>query len=85
MFDKLQPVKATPVLMPQFLNYTRRPCVHSTPPPLFSILLLTMIEIGKKRHKRKSTFHPPLKQIVQFKINQNAISLHHDKEVLYMG
>lgn len=38
MFDELQLVKALPVLILQFLNYSRHPCVHSLchyilPPP----------------------------------------------------
>lgn len=82
MFDELSLVKALPVLILQFLNYTRHPCVHSLSLPHIPFPLLTMIEIEKLQ--RESAFHSLLKQSKQFEINQNTISLQHDKEVLCM-
>lgn len=82
MFDELSLVKALPVLILQFLNYTRHPCVHSLCLPHIPFPLLTMIEIEKLQ--RESAFHSLLKQSKQFEINQNTISLQHDKEVLCM-
>lgn len=80
MFDELSLLKALPVPILHWLNYSRHPCVSSLCLPPHSSSQSEKLKNCKKK-RGTSAFHTLLKHGVQFEINQNTISLQHDKEV----
>lgn len=78
MFDELSLLKALPIPILHWLNYGRHPCVLSRCLPPHS----SQSEKLKNCKKKKSAFHTLLNHGVQFEMNQNTISLQHDKESL---